>query len=434
MIKYVFAAAAALLALASPALAQETLARRATLGAAATNVEGGVQVAMVRPGSPAEAAGLAVGDLVTRIGEQTIANTQDFVGAVRTAQAGRRVPFAITRNGAVQTLNVTLVEAPRETAADLTIAYEAVRVDDSLRRTLVTSPRGPRVRRPAMLIIGGIGCYSIDDASNTNDTYRHLSHDLARRGIVVMRLEKTGMGDSQGPACASVDFDAEVRSYDAALAALRADRRVDPSQVFVFGHSIGTIAAPELAQRHNAAGVIAAQGLGRTWIEYELINTRRQIELSGASPAETDAAMVAKAECVSRAFLTPEPVAEIFAERPECAQLVGLPASQAYMSQLTQRNIAGAWGALSSPALLIYGDSDFVTDAADHQRLTDIVNAAHPGNATLRIIEDMDHYIVRTESQASSMARVTSGEPGAYDERFSAVIGDWICERARCSG
>ena len=85
-------------------------------------------------------------------------------------------------------------------------------------------------------------------------------------------------------------------------------------------------------------------------------------------------------------------------------------------------------------AQFIYGDSDFLTSAADHERLAAVVNAAHPGNATLQIIEDLDHYVVRTESEASSFARVSSGSAlGPYDERFSQTIGDWICARARCT-
>lgn len=432
MIRSILAACALALVPAS-AFAQD-LPRRATLGASAAPAENGVQIAQVRPGSPAAQAGLATGDVVTRVGGEPVATPQAFVAAVRTARAGRVTTFDIERQGQTLALPVTLLEAPRETAADLTISYEAIEVDGALRRTLIAQPRGPRQRRPAMLIVGGIGCYSIDDA-NAPDPYRTLAHDLARRGIVVMRLEKSGVGDSQGPACATVDFETEVRSYDAALTALRADRRVDASQVFVFGHSIGTVSAPYLAKRRGAAGVIAAQGLGRTWFEYEMINTRRQIELSGASPAETDTAMIAKAECMSRALLAREPVAQLFAERPDCAQFVLLPASQAYMSQLTRWNVAENWLNLTAPTLVIYGDSDFLTDLPDHQRIVDIVNGAHPGNATLAVIEGMDHFMVRSESQASSMARAEAGQAlAAYDERFSTTIGDWICARARCTG
>ena len=403
------------------------------LGAGAITAEGRAQITEVRDNSPAARAGFAVGDVVTRVGDLSVGSAADFVTAVRRSRAGRPTSFAIVRGGAERTLSAILDEAPREQAADLAITYESVRVGDSLRRTIISAPRGSRQRRPAMLLVGGIGCYSIDDP-NAADPYRQLAHDMSRRGIVVMRLEKSSIGDSQGPACATVDLDGEAQSYGAALDVLHRDRRVDPNQVFVFGHSIGVVHAPQLAAAHNVAGVIGADGAGVTWMEYELVNARRQTELAGASPAETDAAMIVKADCMAHVLVMQEPVEQLFAARPECAELTPLPASQAYMIQLTQRNPGAEWSAVTAPVLFIYGDSDFLTSAADHERLAAVVNAAHPGNATLQIIEDLDHYVVRTESEASSFARVSSGSAlGPYDERFSQTIGDWICARARCT-
>jgi pimeloyl-ACP methyl ester carboxylesterase len=436
MIRHILAAGCFALVSFGAASAQEVLPRRATLGAAVNTVEGGVQITRVVPGSAAAAAGLAEGDIITRIGDRPVVGAAEFVASVRASRAGRAIPLAVLRAGAAQTLPVTLTEAPRESAADLTISYESVRVDDTLRRTLIAAPRSTsRQRRPAMLLVGGIGCYSIDDANAAFDPYRTLAHDLARRGVIVMRIDKSGMGDSQGPACATVDFAAEARSYQAALAALRADRRVDASQVFVFGHSIGATHAPLLAAAQPVAGVIGADGAGLTWIEYDYINARRQAELAGASRAQVDATMILKAECTARVMTMREPVAQVFEQRPECAEITPLPASQDYMIQLTQRNPAADWGAVSAPALIIYGDSDFLTTAADHERIAAIINEAHPGNATLSIIEDMDHYVVRTESQQSSFERAQAGQAlGEYDQRFSQTIGDWICARARCTG
>ena len=78
---------------------------------------------------------------------------------------------------------------------------------------------------------GGIGCTSIDVATDPQDPYLRLAHDLGRRGVVVMRLEKSGVGDSQGPSCATTDFAAETRSDVAAFDALRQDPDVDPWRV-----------------------------------------------------------------------------------------------------------------------------------------------------------------------------------------------------------
>ena len=417
-------------AFASP---QPTLLRRAALGAALTAAEGGVSVSAVSPNSAAARAGLAVGDIVTRIGDHAVTSPQDFRASLAASPSGRAIPLTITRGGSAQTLNVTLTLAPMENDPQIETIYGAVTVDNSLRRTLLTVPRGARGRHPAMLIVGGIGCYSVDN-TDPRDPYRRLAYDLGRHGIVVMRLEKSGIGDSQGAPCSTVDFHAETRSYEAATAALRDDPHVDPARVFLFGHSIGTIEAPDIAARQSVAGIIAAQGFGRTWVEYEMINTRRQLELVGNTPTDVDAAMRLKAACMNRALIQSEPMEHILAETPDCRDVVLLPASQAYMHQLTEINVAQVWTAFNAPALVIYGTSDFITDEPDHRRLVDLVNGARPGNAQLVLLPGMDHFLAHAATQAESFQREHSGNAfGEYYADFSTTTGGWICARARCS-
>src|SRR5215469_4019085 len=79
--------------------------------------------------------------------------------------------------------------------------YQSIEIDGTLRRTLLTFPKNVQGRRPAVLVLGGIGCFSVDSAADPQDSYMRLAHDLGRRGFVVMRLEKSGVGDSQGPPC-----------------------------------------------------------------------------------------------------------------------------------------------------------------------------------------------------------------------------------------
>jgi hypothetical protein len=107
---------------------------------------------------------------------------------------------------------------PDEVDPSVRTFYETLSVDDHLQRTLVTLPTSARGTHPALLVIGGIGCYSVDNAADAEDVYMRLTHDLARRGVIAMRLEKSGVGDSRGPSCLSVDLATEMHSYQLALA------------------------------------------------------------------------------------------------------------------------------------------------------------------------------------------------------------------------
>ena len=413
------------------------LARHSVLGAViGENAAGspGPPVLSIIDGSPAQRAQLQAGDIIVAIGDTHIADRTDVLNAVRLSPAGTPIAISIVRKGTNLSIPVVLQTAPDEDDPLVATEYGALRVDGSLRRTLTTYPRTPGAsRHPAALIVGGIGCYTVDTARNLQDPYLRLAHDLGRRGIVAMRLEKSGVGDSQGPPCSTVDFLSEERSYEVALKALRNDRHVDARRVYVFGHSIGSAIAPRLAAKQPVAGIIVAEGVGIDWFEYELANLRRQLELGGEPPAKIDADLADKEICMHRLLVEKEDEVVIEKGKPDCKTHNTYPAPAAYLQEVAGLNLGDTWSKVSAPVLVIYGTADFVTARSDHERIAKIVNTSHAGAATFVPIEGMDHYLspVGTLQQDYDL-RVQKGGSAPYDARFSATILAWLCARERC--
>jgi serine protease Do len=79
--------------------------------AAYFKVDDGVLISAVEEDSPAARAGLAAGDVVTRVNGEAIASGRDLVEALRTAE-GESVTIDYVRGGAAATLTVTL-EKPK---------------------------------------------------------------------------------------------------------------------------------------------------------------------------------------------------------------------------------------------------------------------------------------------------------------------------------
>jgi alpha-beta hydrolase superfamily lysophospholipase len=260
-----------------------------------------------------------------------------------------------------------------------------------------------------------------------------LTHDLARRGVVGMRLEKSGVGDSQGPACASVDFVDEMNSYVAALNALKVDPRVDQSHIYLFAHSIGTVMAPRIANENAIAGVIIAEGVGRNWFEYELWNLRRQLKLGGETEDTIDIKLAEKEICMHRLLIEKAAESDIEKTNPACREHNLYPAPAVYLQQVAALNIVEPWIRFPKTLLAIYGTADFVTVEADQQRIVDIVNATHPHSATLKVIYGMDHHLEvgRTQQQDYDLRVVRHGS-GPYDEGLSKVVLNWLCARETC--
>jgi putative serine protease PepD len=71
-------------------------------------------VAAVDPGGPAAAAGVQVGDLITRIGDSEIRTVQDLQGVIAAQQPGDVVRLTLTRppTGEPHTVTITLGELP----------------------------------------------------------------------------------------------------------------------------------------------------------------------------------------------------------------------------------------------------------------------------------------------------------------------------------
>src|SRR5437764_11912538 len=98
-----------------------------------------------------------------------------------------------------------------------------------------------------------------------------------------MRVEKSSMGDSEGPPCSTVDMEAERRGYIAGLKALKDYSFVDPNNTFLMGISIGGVQAPLIAEQVPVKGIVVINTVIKPFLEY-LIDTRRRQNLLAHVP------------------------------------------------------------------------------------------------------------------------------------------------------
>ncbi len=248
------------------AASQDALPRAGFLGVQAAAVtpdvrgrlglasEHGALVTGTVAGGSAEALGLRVDDVIVAVDDHGIADTADLVERIGRHRAGDHVTIRWVRAGEMKSAEVVMKPRPFESAPGTRTTYGAVAVGGSLRRTIVAAPPDD-ARHPGVLYVTGIGCFS-QESLGVQTTEAKLLQGLARAGFVTMRVEKTGVGDSQGTACGSPqsDLQAEVAGYVAGLKALKALPGVDPDHVYVLGLSIGGVEAPLIAQRVPVAG------------------------------------------------------------------------------------------------------------------------------------------------------------------------------------
>jgi putative serine protease PepD len=86
--------------------------KHAYLGVRIETVAGGARVARIGPGTPAEKAGLKVGDVITAFGDKRVTSAGDLSKAVAAAKSGQTVTVTVRRGGETKHLSLTLGVQP----------------------------------------------------------------------------------------------------------------------------------------------------------------------------------------------------------------------------------------------------------------------------------------------------------------------------------
>jgi acetyl esterase/lipase len=106
-------------------------------------------------------------------------------------------------------------------------------------RTFVTRPNRAVGKVPAIFFVGWLSCDSVEYPNGETDGFGAIFHRLIEQsGYATLRLDKPGVGESQGD-CAQTDFTTELSGYQAAFDAMFKYGFIDPANVFVVGLSNG---------------------------------------------------------------------------------------------------------------------------------------------------------------------------------------------------
>src|SRR5258705_12210581 len=88
---------------------------------------------------------------------------------------------------------------------------------------------------------------------------------MREAGMQLVRIEKPGVGDSEGPDCGNTDLEDDMAAFRAGIRAALADPGADASRLYLIGGSVGGGAGPRPPPQVAAPAPASAGGVSRAY-------------------------------------------------------------------------------------------------------------------------------------------------------------------------
>ncbi len=337
----------------------DALPRRAATGITLEiTPTGAVAVKAAPEGSAGADAGLQAGDVIAALDGAPVTSIVQVQSIIGRHRSGDDLAIDVVRGAETKRLVARLKAFPFEHLPNTVFDYGHLTLPDGVRlRTIVSRPATSAARAPAVLFLQGGGCSSIDIPWAPADQWPlTLISAPAARGFVTMRVEKPGVGESEGPPCSEGGFREELAGYRAALGALVANPAVDRERIFLLGESLGGFIAPILAGETRVAGISTFGTIAFTPTDY---------------PGR----------------------------------------SEQFFREIADIDILAEWAAVDARVQLLAGSYDDPRVASSGEKIAAVVNEAHPGLAEHRELEGVDHCGTRHETLEASRDHCGGGKP-----------------------
>jgi len=393
----------------------------------------GAEIKEIAKGSALEKSGFKNGDFIIRVDDRNVINQEDWSAITYAIKADRKTVIKAIRSGKEIKKIIELPALPKEENNNVKTVYETVINDYGLKqRSIITIPVGDiNKKHPAIILVQGLSCASVEKYSGRSNNWVKLIKDLAEKSnMVFYRIDKPGVGDSDGD-CGSIDFLTELNGYESAVKDLKSKSYVDANKIIVYGNSMGSALAPYLAVKHNLAGVISDGTFFKSWYEHMLEIERRILEIEGKSQEEIYNLMnTVYIPLYYEMLVKKRSFEDILKDNPTFKKyhrqglnhMYGRPMS--YYHQVQDFNFSKYWESIKVPVRIRWGTNDWIMTENDNDMIIDVLDKIGHNNHKLYKYKNLDHWSTIHPDYNSSY----NFKPGKWERKISQQIIDWSWE------
>ncbi|CAN5763859.1 hypothetical protein BH11BAC4_BH11BAC4_12290 [soil metagenome] len=381
--------------------------RRAAMGITAKPLGTGIGIDSIFPNSTLASLHLRKDDILTELNGIKTASMEVYGKTASTIRTGDKVSVSFIRDQ--ENINATgiAVMRPYEQSSIADIQYDWVKFRNGYLRVITRKPKD-KTGIPCILLIPGYGCGSVENYSASYNG--KLINEWIKAGYAVVTIEKSGLGDSYHCVpCSEVDLATDIESFDAGYKYMEQLGFVDKNNLFIWGHSMGGVIAPEIAKNHHPKGVMVFGTTFRPWSEFLLEMHRVQKPLLEHQTYLQTEQFMRKIQKIYYEFFVLKKTREQLLQNPEYKELVvselGYKEGNndmwgrhwSFWPQIDSLNLAQSWSAINCPVLILHGEADYEScSIAEPQLIKATVNASHPGNAMMVVVPQLDHFMMKS--------------------------------------
>jgi len=333
---------------------------------------------------------------------------------------GDNITATVFRNGKIKKLKGKVVGTVKETSNVADITYDYVDYNGGKLRSIIWKPKNTsKTKLPAIYYVQGFSCASVEQIfNNSNSSIKQLLEGFVKKGYIVYRVEKIGMGDSMNNQhCVEVDVQTEIKGFKEGLKRLKKYDFVDADNVFIWGHSLGGQEAPFIAEGIGVKGIIGYGYVAKSWHDYimDLITVQLPMIKNLSYGAMQDRLNDFRMPLYDF-FYKKESLEKIVAKYPkkdlqflsEVLQYNGktlLGRTPKFLQSLNSLNVLQKHQEIKIPTLALYGSSDLAAIDGDKgvQLIAAAINQVSPGNGYYQIIPDTNHHLSKVGTMDDSI-------------------------------
>ena len=242
-------------------------------------------------------------------------------------------------------------------------------------------------RFPAVILLSGSGVDDRDGFALGIPTLGQLAGTLAEAGVLAVRYDKRGYGQSGGrsESATLADYAEDAR---AAMRWLAERKDVDPKRIALVGHSEGAwVALLAAARERRFAAVVAIAGPASTGAELVLEQQRLALDQMKLAPEERERRVVLQKQ-IQTAVLTGKGWEAV---PPEMRKQADTP----WFQSLLAFNPARVIRDVRQPLLFVHGELDHQVPVAHADRLADLARKESDSKSVeVVIVKGVNHLLV----------------------------------------